>query len=285
MKRENLTNQGAKDRIATMFCLTSLLQRAERIACKLRWLRNLNDDGCAKDEQLPSVIVNAPAVINGPFAGLIYPENRSVGSRLWPKKLGSYEHELHPLIYQLCKTKYEFVIDVGCAEGYYAIGLARAIPSTMVYAFDINPIARSLCAAMAELNDVGDRVVVGAECGAEQIVSLTAQFRRGLVMLDCEGSEVEILTDLRCKEGLASHDILVECHDFIRPQAAAIISKAYRDTHAILKTMSVPDTEKAITLAFPEMSDLALETRLEVVRENRPCRMQWLFLKSRCSKR
>jgi hypothetical protein len=39
-----------------------------------------------------------------------------------PKIIGSYECELHPAIEEIIVNNYAEVWDVGCAEGYYAVG-------------------------------------------------------------------------------------------------------------------------------------------------------------------
>src|SRR5271170_2035809 len=41
------------------------------------------------------------------------------------KLVGLYEAELHPALHDLALTPPPVVINVGCAEGYYAVGLAR----------------------------------------------------------------------------------------------------------------------------------------------------------------
>jgi methylase of polypeptide subunit release factors len=52
------------------------------------------------------------------------------------------------------------VIDIGAAEGYYAIGFARRLPAARVIASDLDPVARLLCWLLARRNGVGDRVSV-----------------------------------------------------------------------------------------------------------------------------
>ena len=99
-------------------------------------------------------------VLSGPFVGMDYVQ-QATGSALMPKLLGSYEAELHETLEKIAATEYAAIIDIGCAEGYYAIGLAMRLPNAQVYAFDIDPEARELCTAMARLNGVeerGDRV-------------------------------------------------------------------------------------------------------------------------------
>ena len=89
-----------------------------------------------------------------------------------PKLVGSYEAELHGVIEQIVATDYQVVVDVGCAEGYYANGLARRLPSARVYAFDTDPEARHLCEAMAALNGVEKRVIVGGKCEPDDLNAL-----------------------------------------------------------------------------------------------------------------
>lgn len=70
-------------------------------------------------------------VQTGPFADLKYiPE--AVGSSLLPKFVGCYEAELHQIFYDQSDDAYDKVIDVVCAEGYYAVGLAMRLPKEKV---------------------------------------------------------------------------------------------------------------------------------------------------------
>ena len=46
-------------------------------------------------------------------------------------------------------SDYQTVVNVGCAEGYYAIGMARLMPNSLFLAFDINPKAIECCRELA----------------------------------------------------------------------------------------------------------------------------------------
>jgi hypothetical protein len=46
---------------------------------------------------------------------------------------GCYEHELHGEIEQLVTRGFDAVLNIGCGEGYYAIGLARRMPTAAHY--------------------------------------------------------------------------------------------------------------------------------------------------------
>ena len=95
----------------------------------------------------------------GPFAGM-----RCIGvsavSTILPRLIGSYEAELHDTIQKLAHRGYQRVVNIGCGEGYYAVGLARLLPAAQVFALDPDPVARSLCQSLAELNDVTNRVTI-----------------------------------------------------------------------------------------------------------------------------
>src|SRR3954471_21407829 len=61
-------------------------------------------------------------VLNGPFAGLVYPSVDASLASLFAKLLGSYEREIHPVVEKICTAEYTDIVNVGCAEGYYAVG-------------------------------------------------------------------------------------------------------------------------------------------------------------------
>lgn len=72
-------------------------------------------------------------VQGGPFQGLQYVPSivesalavpRALGSALIPKLLGCYEAELQGVLAQILATPYQDILDIGSAEGYYAVGLA-----------------------------------------------------------------------------------------------------------------------------------------------------------------
>ena len=59
-----------------------------------------------------------------------------------PKLIGSYEEEVHPIIEEIIRRRYSIVVNIGCAEGYYAVGFALRIPDAIVYAFDVDTTAQ-----------------------------------------------------------------------------------------------------------------------------------------------
>ena len=141
-----------------------------------------------KDVAVPKEIFSEKKVLNGPFEKMIYPDFFSAGSTLYPKLIGSYEFELHQLINHILTSNYEQYIDVGCAEGYYAVGFALKSPGALIHAFDINESAIKYCRQMAEVNNVGDRLFTYSYCDAEKLSSFNF-LKKTCILIDCEGYE------------------------------------------------------------------------------------------------
>lgn len=185
-------------------------------------------------------------VSGGPFAGMTYVGLATEGA-LITRLLGVYESELHPHFEAFAREGLDCVIDVGCAEGYYAVGLARWMPEVNVYAYDILEPARVACAQMAAANGVADRVIIGGAFQPADFQRFAGQ--RALVLVDAEGAEVDILDPVR-GPALAHMNIIVETHDVYRPGALATLMARFSATHEIqrvdqdFKSYDAPDWVK-----------------------------------------
>ncbi|MBE2277588.1 MAG: methyltransferase [Rhodobacteraceae bacterium] len=170
-------------------------------------------------------------VQGGPFAGMDYgvpPAEGAGAARL----LGAYEAGLHPVIETIIARGYGQIVDIGCAEGYYAVGLARRMPQARVLARDISLRAQTLCATLAARNGVAARVEVGG-------ILTHADFARcaevqTAVICDIEGAEDDLL-DPAAAPDLLRADILVECHDGFRPGVTARLAARFAATHRITR--------------------------------------------------
>jgi precorrin-6B methylase 2 len=217
-------------------------------------------------------------VANGPFRGLRYPRAQSFRTLL-PKLLGTYEAELHPVIAEVLQRDYSTVVDIGCAEGYYAIGLGRALTKARVYAFDTDTRARESCGAMAALNGIAERVVLGGTCDPQALRALDLG-RKALIFVDCEGYERALFTP-ELAAFLAPHDLIIEAHDFIDINISADLKRIFDATHQIRCIKSIDDIEKAHTYDLPELKPYRLAERHLILAERRPTIMEWLYLTSK----
>jgi precorrin-6B methylase 2 len=221
-------------------------------------------------------IISARTVLHGPFKGLRYPALLSSGSALYPKLIGSYEREIHGVLEKICNTNYSQVINIGCAEGYYAVGLALRIPDATIYAYDIDKAARRLTTEMARLNEVENRVKIGEACTNK--ILLTFPFsKKALIVCDCEGYE-NSLFDYAVIRNLTTCDLLIETHDFIEIETSMRLTNLFSSTHHVEAIKSIDDIEKSKTYNYEEAAGFDQATRKYLFREGRPAIMEWLFL-------
>jgi hypothetical protein len=217
------------------------------------------------------------SVLAGPFRGMMFWPVGRPGFRAGGEAgslLGLYELELHDTIAEIVARSYNTVIDIGCAEGYYAVGLAYRMPQARVFAFDIEANERQLCQGMAFVNGVAGRVEVGSEC----TVASLRQLPRGkcLVFSDCEGAELDLLRPDMVPE-LVTCDLLVELHDCFIPGLSDALLPRFAETHRIEiihAKQRDPDT-------FPELCFLSREEIQIALDERRPSGMTWAMMWSR----
>ena len=171
------------------------------------------------------------AVQAGPFAGMVLPadlDGADYQRDLLPMLMGVFEGELSPAIEALIKRKPGLVINVGAAEGYYAVGLARALPDSRVVAYEMLESARASCRQVADAN--GASIELRAECTVAELNAVLDG--PAALVVDCEGGEVHLL-DPETVPALKDCDMLVECHDMILPGATQAIVDRFAGTHRI----------------------------------------------------
>ena len=190
-------------------------------------------------------------VQQGPFAGMQLLGVAAEGCYL-PKFLGCYEMELHPFLEKMPQKNYQTIIDIGCAEGYYAVGLARLLPMATVHARDSDPRARGRCQRMAALNQVSPRVLIGGEFQGEDFDKFAGQ--RTLVFCDIEGAEAALLDPARYP-GLAGVDVIVEMHDSPKLSVSDLMASRFARTHDVEIVRSGP-RNAALPAMFANASDL-----------------------------
>ena len=256
------TRAGAARRIASMLAPEPLKRRHEAWSTA-RFLRRANQLNRAYADR------HGLTVKRGPFAGMRYPERFMDDSGdVVAKMQGLYEVELTGVFEQWIAAGFDRIVDVGSAEGYFAVGLALASPGTTVHAFDINPEARARCAELAELNGVRDRVHVRERCGPDELREVVTG--PTALLVDCEGCETELL-DPEAAPVLGQCDVLVELHDFIDPAISGIVLPRFEGTHDV----TLIDARGRDGDHAPELDSLAKRDRQLLLSERRPPGMQW----------
>lgn len=165
-------------------------------------------------------------VMSGPFAGMDFIERSAEGCHV-PKLLGCYEEELHDFISELPGAGYDTIINIGCAEGYYAVGFKWMLPDARVLAFDIDPKAREACRLLADKNHV--QIEIGEEFKVADFACFSG---KTLIWCDIEGAEAALL-DPALAPALSGMDIVVEFHPLQNSHTIRIIPPRFAATHQI----------------------------------------------------
>lgn len=212
----------------------------------------------------------------GPFKGMRYVETAQ-GSAYIPKLLGIYERELTPQIENLVSQHPKLIVDLGAAEGYYAIGLARCLGDTRVIAFEMEPSGQAALREMSVLNQVDGRMDIRGKCEPADLVEALGSEMGAAVICDVEGYEEKLL-DPVAVPALRQAAILVELHDFLVPNITQTLVQRFEDTHRIEQVWQQPRSRGEFpwhTLGTALLPKSYLDWS---VSEWRPVRMAWLWM-------
>jgi hypothetical protein len=170
-------------------------------------------------------------VAQGPFQGMRY-VSHSFGSAFLPKLMGTYERELNPAVEAICRARCDRIIDIGTAEGYYAVGMALRNADAQVVGFETSRAARFAVRRLARRNGLSGRIKLHGHCTPETLDAALAGARRPAVICDCEGGEDHLLRPDRVAP-LTRALILVEIHEGALGDVGRRIAERFADTHEI----------------------------------------------------
>ena len=243
--------------------------RYDALSFVVRRMRGRRDPGRHALIDRAFVEVHGATVRAGPFTGMSY-EPVFVGhtTAVAAKLLGAYELELHAAINRLLATDMSLFVDVGCAEGYYAAGVALRRPDVRVVAFDVDPAARRMCRMLAQRNQVS--VEVRSEATTDYLSSLGPG---AVVFSDCEGAESHLLDPERAP-ALVHLPIVVEIHDFVDSGISSLLRRRFEGSHHVQEVVMRPRDP----VVYPELQCFVHGERELALSEGRPATMSWYVM-------
>jgi len=233
--------------------------------------------GMVADRKLAALKADA-LVQAGPFASMKYVA-ASAGSAYLPKLVGSYEKELHPWIELLAQKQFDTIIDLGAAEGFYAVGLARLFPESRVVAYESQASARKLLADLAAMNGVEDRIDIRGHWSVEDVSSW--DLGTSLVWMDIEGTELEILPAM-LSGSVEKATIVFEAHHS-REMIARRILEPFSKSHRASMVSSTSRSWRDIRHLNPVTCWWIRKVCGSWTSEGRPCIQDWYRLEPRGS--
>lgn len=271
-------HRGLCEKLRRLEALKSLTKSFLRLCphwldCRLTGL--LASQGLIKDHYVAHVLLGRPlTIMAGPFAKIRYLPH-AFGSALFPKISGTYERELFDTLEKLDGDPPAVLVNLGCAEGYYAVCLARRWQGLRVIALDIDREARVACRSLAKLNQLADIECPENPDFKEAVERALETESNVLVLADCEGAEKELLDPVKIPL-LRSCKIIVETHEIFVPGIRELLVERFESSHSCAEIFARPRTLED----FPETLDRSVLTEkqaLAYMHEGRDPNQTWLI--------
>jgi hypothetical protein len=218
-------------------------------------------------------------VHSGPFVGMKYIQDSWFGGYI-PKLLGVYERELHGALEAAIARKPDLIVDVGAAEGYYAVGLCRRVPGAKHIAFEMGKEARVMMAELARLN--GCQIDIRGECDPEKLEAALAGSENPLAVIDVESYE-KVLVDPEKVPSLRRAMMLVELHPGRAPGIFELLNERFGQTHQIQRIWGEDRDPSEYPFDSLVMRMLPARHRAWALDEGRGVKMSWLWMVRRGS--
>lgn len=211
-------------------------------------------------------------ILSGPFAGMAfrYPQQE------YAMLLGTWELELATTWEKILAQDFNLMVDVGAAEGYYAVGMAYRKPGAKVVAFEMNGKVRENLRILNELNDA--QLDIRGKCEVGDLVSFGQRLEGAFILMDVEGYET-VLLDPSKVPSLSRATILVELHDMYAEGCTELLGERFRCTHKIKKIEGIPRHTRHFSDAAGVMKFFFSKRRaLGYMDEGRPSEMSWYYM-------
>lgn len=214
-------------------------------------------------------------VLQGLFCGLQLNRNTWWGkSDLGAQCLGLYEKEILDLI--SAQGPFNTFLDIGAADGYYAVGLLHAKMAKKAICFEISEDGQRAIERNWRLNAKPGKLEVYGKADEHSISSIAEKLcENTLVLIDVEGFEFELLSP-ELIAILAQCNVILEIHNWIEGFAEKYpVLLRNLDKYFDISVIAPSDRNTQNIELLRSYTD---DNRLLVSSERRPCMMRFLHL-------
>jgi len=217
-------------------------------------------------------------VVSGPFAGIVLDLSPVSQRHLLSYLLGTTELEIRLAVERIVARGYGTILNIGAADGYYAIGFAVRSPGTRIVAYEAKQDLHPALARIARLNGVAERIDIRGLCDRDELRRALRRDPDALVLMDIEGAEMAVL-DPRAVPELAAADVLVETHDVFAPGCTEALIARFSPTHHIERYRQRPRVLADYPRDFlPRLSRFAPRLAVALLDERRVGTQEWLHM-------
>jgi hypothetical protein len=218
-------------------------------------------------------------VVSGPFTGMRLTSNPWWGGNdLGSMCLGLYELEVLNCIIESSSERENFV-DIGAADGYYAVGGLYCGSFKKSLAFEISEFGRSTILDNWKTNGSPGEISVFGDVFRDFERALSeVDLSRSVVLIDIEGFEFDLLNKDRLKF-LKDAIIIIEVHNWIEDFFEKY-SSFLRNAHEYFDISIIENVDRSLS-GFPFLRSFTDDNRFLLLSESRQCVMRFLKLESR----
>jgi len=221
--------------------------------------------------------VHGNTVAYGLFEGMQLSENVWWGKYDVPLKiLGAYEAQVLKKMAEFAQHSSTF-IDIGAADGYYAVGALKSGLFEQSICFEISEKGREALLENAKINGVSDKLTIFEEADQNSLASLSKQSTDGFVLCDIEGAEFSLFNHQVFKE-LRNMHLIIELHcmffengEHLKEELISAAEEFF--VIELMRSANAPVGE------FDELSHFKDDYRYLAFSESRDTAGEWLVLK------
>ena len=218
----------------------------------------------------------------GPFRGTrLIPDSRWSAADRGSMLLGLYEQEVLEQLQRLSKGR-RVLVDVGAADGYYAVGALRSGLFEHVVCFEIDPDGRRIISEQARGNGVSRSVTILGEATKhffdEAKKAYDFDTPEAVILMDIEGGEFSALSEAVLQQ-VSGASLIVEIHDF--GNAEALDADKLLSRLSEYFRVSVISQSERNPNGFSELAHWSDDDRWLLCSESRRSRMRWFVCEPR----
>lgn len=209
-------------------------------------------------------------------------ENKSHWSKFdyATKLLGLYEEQIQNLIVDIQKkNNLKSLINIGCGDGYHALGLVKNKFFNKSICYEISLEARNILEANVKKNNLYDKFIIRKEANIDQIKKDLQKLKseETLFLIDIEGNEFTLLKDENLNF-LKKSFLIIEDHNFLIKDNE-LKEKFYSSLHKYFNVKFIENgTRNPFIIQNDFLDQLNDDSRFLLLSEGRSQKMGWIFL-------